>query len=87
LARTFEQFVEAVRDSCESHAKRKNYTTEGIDGENQLLRICALLNIDKQHGIGEIIYKCAEYLTNPREVLLIKIAGWAYILWREHSGK
>jgi len=86
--RAFDQFAAAVRDSCEAHAKRKNYNTSGdVDGDNQLLKVCTILGIHTHHGIGEIIYKCAEYLTNPREVLLVKIAGWAFVLWREHKGE
>jgi len=42
-----------------------------------------LLGIAAPHGIGEIIYKCAEFLKTPRKVLLVKIAGWAFILWRD----
>ena len=83
MPRTFDEFVAAVKDSCEGHARRKNYTSEGVDGDNQLLRVCTLLNIHTPHAIGEIIYKCAEYLRTPRSVLLEKIAGWAFILWRE----
>lgn len=84
--RTFQEFADAVRDSVEAHAKRKNYTTEGADGDNQLLKVCTLLGIHEHHSIGEIIYKCAEYLKAPlptKKILLEKIAGWAFILWRE----
>jgi hypothetical protein len=80
--RTFEEFSKQVKDSCESHAQRKGYTTSDVDGENQLLRVAVALGIHDQHSIGEIVYKCAEYLKAPRDVLLIKIAGWAYIVWK-----
>lgn len=79
---SLDEFLEAVRDSVESHAKRKNYTDHGADGENKLVTIMAAMGIGVPHGIGEIVYKCTEYLRNPREVLLIKIAGWAFIIWR-----
>ena len=84
MAKRFEEFLEAVRDSVEGQAKRKNYTKNGVDGENQLIEVGRLLEFEPQHGIGEIVYKCAEYLKNPREVLLIKIAGWAGVLWMRH---
>jgi len=45
-----------------------------------------MLGIHDAHGIGEIIYKASEYLKAPtetRKLLLTKIAGWAFILWRE----
>lgn len=85
MARTFEEFAAAVKDSCEGQANRKGYTASTIDGPNQLCEVGQLMNFEPQHGIGEIVFKCREYLVNPREVLLVKIAGWAYILWR--SGK
>jgi hypothetical protein len=86
MEKTFDAFTKAVRDSVEGHAKRKNYTNEGADGANQLLKVCALLGIHEQHSIGEIIYKAAEYLKAPaptKRILLEKIAGWAFVLWRE----
>lgn len=86
MQKSFEQFVAAVKDSCEGHAQRKNYTSEGVDGDNQLLKVCVLLGIHDQHAIGEIIYKAVEYLKAPlptKRILLEKIAGWAFVLWRE----
>lgn len=80
--RTFEEFAKQVRESCEQQAKRKGYTDKDIDQENKLATITQLIGIQAQHGIGEIIYKAVEYIKAPREVLLVKIAGWAYILWR-----
>jgi hypothetical protein len=85
MAKRFEDFLEAVRDSVEGQAKRKNYTKNDVNGENQLSEVGRLLEFEPQHGIGEIVYKCAEYLKNPREVLLIKIAGWAGVLWMRHE--
>jgi len=86
LLRTFEAFSQAVRESVDSHAKRKNYTTEGPDGENQLLKILGILGIHEHHAVGELIYKCAELLKAPtatKKVLCEKIAGWAFVIWRE----
>src|ERR1700675_1681062 len=82
----FEEFLEAVRDSVEGQAKRKNYSENGLAGENKLGEVGRLMELEPQHGLGEIVYKCAEYLKNPREVLLIKIAGWAGVLWMRHEG-
>lgn len=79
-----EDFFAAVRSSVDAHAARKNYTDNGPDGENKMLAVMVLLGIDVPHGIGEIIYKAAEYLKTPRRVLLEKIAGWAFCVWREH---
>lgn len=84
--KTFDAFTAAVRDSVENHARRKNYTQGGADDDNQLLKVCTILGIHEQHSIGEIIYKAVEYLKAPhatKKILLEKIAGWAFILWRE----
>ena len=83
--RTFEEFAKHVKESCEKHAQRKGYTTSDVDGDNQLLDVAVALGIHDQHSIGEIIYKCAEYLKAPRDLLLIKIAGWAYIAWKARN--
>jgi hypothetical protein len=85
MVKRFEDFLEAVRDSVEAQAKRKNYSENGVAGENKLSEVGRLLEFEPQHGIGEIVYKCAEYLRNPREVLLVKIAGWAGVLWMRHE--
>ena len=82
MAKSMNEFLALVRDSVEGQAKRKNYTaSDNAEGPNQLMEVGRLLNYEPQHGIGEIVFKCAEYLRNPREVLLIKIAGWAAVLW------
>lgn len=85
--RTFEEFSKQVRESVDAHAKRKNYTKEGPDGKNQLLGVMQLLNIHYPHAIGEIIYKCAEFLTctklRTKRLLAVKMAGWAFVIWRE----
>lgn len=85
--RSLDAFFAAVRDSVNGHAKRKNYTDTGGDGPNKLITVMTTLDIHAPHGVGEIIYKCVEYLKNPRKVLLEKVAGWAFILWREHDGE
>lgn len=84
--RTFEDFCQQVKDSCEKHAQRKGYTTSAIDGENQLLKVCVALGIHDDHAIGEILYKLIEYRNAPeavKPVLLEKVAGWAWTMWRE----
>lgn len=82
MARTFEQFVAEVKDSVENHAKRKNYTTGDVNDHNQLASALNELGIHHQHSIGEIVYKCAEFLKDPKPLLMIKVAGWAWIIWK-----
>ncbi len=80
---SFDAFAAAVKSSVDGHAKRKNYTDNGPDGENKMLVVMNALDIHKQHASGEIIYKVAEYLKTPRRVLMEKVAGWAFTIWRE----
>ncbi len=81
--KTFAAFAAAVRASCEEHAQRKNYTNSNVDGESLLTVIMQQIGIHRQHCIAEIVTRAIEYLKTPRRVLLEKIAGWAFILWRE----
>ena len=78
----FEQFTKEMRESCEIHAKRKGYSNGGVDGDNHLAEFKWKIGLEPQHSIGEIIFKCIEYLAHPRRILLVKIASWAYMLYR-----
>ena len=82
-ANSFDAFAAAVRSSVDQHAKRKNYTDGGADDKNKMIAVMVLMGIHAPHSIGEIIYKCTEYLKTPRRVLLEKVAGWAFVLWKE----
>ena len=79
---SFECFMESVRSSVEVHAQRKGYTRNGVDGQNDLAEVDKLMGTTVGHCVGEIVYKLKEYMTTPRRVVLEKVAGWAFILWR-----
>lgn len=76
-------FFANIRSSVESHAQRKGYTDDGPDGVNKLADAMKSLGVHEAHCIGEICYKCAEYRKAPRKVLMEKVAGWAWLLWKE----
>lgn len=80
---SFSTFVDAVRASCSEHAKAKGYTHQDVDGESTLTVVMQKIGIHREHCIGEIVTKCLEYRKNPRRVLLEKIAGWSFQLWKE----
>ena len=82
MARTFEAFVKEVKDSCEAHAKRKNYAQGNVDDDNQLAGFISSLKIHNPHAIGEIICKCVEFLKDPKPLLVVKIAGWAWMIYK-----
>lgn len=80
--RTFEAFIKLVQDSCEGQAKRKGYAEAGADGNNPLIDFKTSIGIEPHHSIGEIIMKCVEYIKEPRESCIIKIAAWAFLVWK-----
>jgi hypothetical protein len=77
-----ETFFRLVEESLGIHAARKGYSENGPDGENVLYQFTTSIGAASGHAIGEIIYKATEYMKDPREVLLIKICGWALLEWR-----
>ncbi len=80
---SYAAFSKAVEDSINGHAKRKGYTDNDPSGDNKLANAMKQMGIHEAHCIGEIVYKCAEWLKCPRRVLMEKVAGWAYLVWRE----
>lgn len=76
------EFFRLVEDSLGAHAARKGYSENGADGENLLYKFTNSIGASAGHSVGEIIYKSVEYMKEPREVLLIKIAAWALLEWR-----
>ena len=79
---SLDQFLAEVRDSCTNHAERKGYTTEqSSDSGDVFGPVLKMLGVAKDHAFGEIIAKLIEYKKEPRRVLAVKIAGWAWRLW------
>jgi hypothetical protein len=86
--RTFEEFFKEVQSSIEQHAKRKGYRRTALaDAPNELADFMASitlsdkLNAAQAHAAFECIYKCVEFLHNPRRVHMEKVAGWASLAW------
>ena len=82
LDRTFDRFAEQVRESLEKYACSKGYNDKGTDGQNLLYELTKQAGLSAGHSMGEIVYKAVEYGKEPREVLLIKIAAWAFLEWK-----
>jgi hypothetical protein len=80
--KSFEEFARMVLDSVDGQARRKGYTANGADGDNKLYQFTQSIGASSGHSMGEIIYKATEYMSLPREVLLLKIAGWAFMEWK-----
>lgn len=95
---SLQSFMREVEASCNHYATRKNYirtNPHALGRKKEILStILSLLGIAGAHGVGEIICKIVEYvgeLEKPRTAetvkqkrhLMVKIAGWAYIRWRD----
>jgi hypothetical protein len=83
LKDSLEDFFDEVRASCTEHAARKGYTRVGPDEGDVLGVILRAMGIGGAHGIGEIVTKLVEYRKAPRRVLMAKVAGWAWCIWRD----
>ena len=85
--RTLNDFNKLVQESLEKHAERKGYNDTGADGDNMLYQFTKHIGASGGHSMGEIIYKATEYMKDAREVLLIKIAAWAFLEWKYFQNK
>jgi hypothetical protein len=81
--RTFERFVQNVQDSLGKHAKRKGYAeSEDINGAQPAMESRIALRLEPQYCLGEMVSKMREYQCEPKAVLLEKMAGLLFLLWR-----
>jgi hypothetical protein len=80
---TFEWFCEHVQNRCEKEAKAKGYNVTGVEGKNELLQfVDSAIAPNHSHALGEIIYKTIRYKNKRNKDDLVKIAAWAYLLWK-----
>lgn len=80
--RTFQQFMDQVKGLCEGKAKEKKYNATGIDGPNQLYDFVHELTGGPHHALGEIVYKVQRYAAKGNEEDILKVAAWAFLVWR-----
>ena len=79
---TFDTFVAELREICEAAAKDKGYNNTGIDGKNDLYQFIQSISGSDSHAIGEIIYKAVRYSRKRDKKDLIKIAAWAFLIYK-----
>lgn len=79
--KTFDQFINEVKDLLDSNATKKGYNTTGVDGKNQLYEFIHGISGDG-HALGEIIYKAIRFNRKRDVVDLLKIAAWSYLIWK-----
>lgn len=73
----FESFTAGARRLMDEVAKEKGY-------DSDLLSFCQKMRLT--HAEGEIIYKLVRYNRKRNPEDLLKIAAWAYLMWKEHEG-
>lgn len=77
-SRTFDKFIEEVRDALSGKSRDKGYA-QGPDGPNPLFEMTG-----PEHACGEIMYKAIRYRRKRNEEDVVKAAAWAFLLWRYH---
>ena len=83
--RTFAEFESGVKALLEPTAQSKGYNTTGLDGENQLYEFVADTVGGPGHAIGEAIYKVKRYAAKRNPEDLLKLAAWAFLMWKHHE--
>lgn len=76
---SFEDFMEQARELVEGKAKEKGYNEAGA-GKNDLMEFTN--KFFPGHAGGEIVYKAIRYGRKKDKSDLLKVAAWAYLLWR-----
>lgn len=78
----FASFCEAVRVLLDETAAGKGYNQAGLAGPNPLYAFVSETAGGPGHALGEIIYKVRRYAARRNPEDLLKIAAWAYLVWR-----
>ena len=83
--RTFDAFRAEVEASLTSAAGEKGYNTTGVDGENRVYAVVHAATGGHGHALGEIIYKALRYARKRDPADLVKIAAWAFLIYKHHG--
>lgn len=81
---TFAEFARQMEAILSPTAAGKGYSTTGVDGRNALYEFVQSFAGDG-HALGEIVYKAKRYAAKGDPTELIKIASWAFLVWRHRS--
>ena len=85
MTRTYQEFTAAVEELLSSSASIKGYSTAGADGRNELYEFIQTMSGGHQHALGEIVYKAKRYAAKGNSEDVLKIAAWAYLVWKHHE--
>lgn len=78
----FESFVEEIRQLFQKSVN-KGYGPQRPDAKNPLYEFMRSFFSD-DHALGEIVYKAIRYKNKRNPEDLVKIAGWAWLVFMHH---
>ena len=80
---SFQSFAGAVENLMTTSAESKGYNQTGVDGPNEVFDFITS-HVGDGHALGEMIFKVLRYdrKRNPED--LLKVAAWAFLMWRYH---
>ena len=76
---SFDEFARQARDLVDAQAASKGYNSTGAEGPNALFDFTH--NMGLSHAEGEIVYKVVRWHSKRDKADLLKIVGWAFLLW------
>lgn len=87
---TFDDYCAEVRGTMDGKAKDKNYSQNGVDGQNKLYEFVRDTVGGHEHGhaLGEMIYKVVRFARKGNDEDLVKAAAWGFlVLQHKHRKK
>ena len=84
MDQSYQKFCEQVEAILSVSAKSKGYTDTDANGPNDVYEFIYTATGDHGHPIGEIMYKALRYMKKRNPEDLLKIAAWAYLVFKHH---
>ena len=87
MERRYDEFCRDVEALLSTGAKSKGYHEGGTEGPNAVYEFIYTTTGDHGHAIGEIMYKAIRYMQKRDPQDLLKIAAWAYLIFKHHRDR
>jgi hypothetical protein len=87
MDRRYDEFCQQVEGLLSVTAQGKGYNATGVDGQNAVYEFIYTTTGDHGHAIGEIMYKAIRYMRKRDPQDLLKIAAWAYLIFKHHRDR
>ena len=78
----FDTFCAAVYALLSQTAAQKSYNATGTDGPNPLYEFVREMTGSDAHALGEIVYKAKRFSAKHDIEDILKIAAWAFLIWK-----